>query len=62
MKKQIVKKLEINNVRIGYVSNSNAITLIALIITVILMLILAGVVISLTIGEKGLIQTAKYAV
>ncbi|MCI9286654.1 MAG: type II secretion system protein GspG, partial [Clostridia bacterium] len=38
------------------------ITLIALIITVILMLILAGVVISLTIGEKGLIQTAKYAV
>ena len=43
MKKQIVKKLEINNVRIGYVSNSNAITLIALIITVILMLILAGI-------------------
>ncbi len=62
MKKQIVKKSEINNVRTGYVYNSNAITLIALVITIILMLILAGVVISLTIGEKGLINTAKYAV
>lgn len=40
----------------------NGITLIALIITIILMLILAGVVISLTIGENGLINTAKYAV
>ena len=38
------------------------ITLIALIITIILMLILTGVVISLTIGENGLINTAKYAV
>ena len=38
------------------------ITLIALIITIILMLILAGVVISLTIGENGIFETAKYAV
>lgn len=39
-----------------------AITLIALIITIILMLILAGVVISLALGEKGLINIAKYTV
>ncbi|MCI9287127.1 MAG: SUMF1/EgtB/PvdO family nonheme iron enzyme [Clostridia bacterium] len=36
------------------------ITLIALIITIILMLILAGVVLSLTIGENGIFKTAKY--
>lgn len=41
--------------------NEKAITLIALIITIIIMLILAGVVISLTIGENGLFNTAKYA-
>lgn len=38
------------------------ITLIALIITIILMLILAGVVISLALGEKGLMNIAKYTV
>lgn len=38
------------------------ITLIALIITIILMLILAGVVISLTLGKNGLFKTAQYAV
>lgn len=37
------------------------ITLIALIITIIIMLILAGVVINLTIGENGLFKTAKQA-
>ena len=41
---------------------NRAITLIALIITIIIMLILAGVVLSLTIGENGLFSTAKYAV
>lgn len=40
---------------------SQGITLIALIITIILMLILAGVVISLTIGENGLIEKSKQA-
>ena len=40
----------------------NAITLIALIITIIVMLILASVVINLTLGENGLFTTAKYAV
>ena len=36
---------------------NNGITLIALIITIILMLILAGVVLTLTIGENGLFGT-----
>ncbi len=39
-----------------------AITLIALIITIIIMLILAGIVLSLAIGENGIFKTAKYAV
>ena len=38
---------------------TRGITLIALIITIILMLILAGVVLSLSIGENGLFKTAK---
>lgn len=46
----------------GNAKNTNGITLIALIITIIIMLILAGVVISLTLGENGLFSTAKYAV
>ena len=41
--------------------NTRGITLIALIITIILMLILAGVVISLTIGENGIFKIAKQA-
>ncbi len=40
----------------------NGITLVALIITIILMLILAGVVLSLTIGENGVFKMAKYSV
>ena len=42
--------------------NCKGITLIALIITIILMLILAGIVLSLTIGESGIFKTTKYAV
>lgn len=41
--------------------SESAITLIALIITIILLLILAGVVISLTIGDNGIIKIAKEA-
>lgn len=41
--------------------SANGITLIALIITIIIMLILAGVVISLTIGDNGIFKTAKNA-
>ena len=50
-----------SNVEAGLVSAQRGITLIALIITIILMLILAGVVLTLTIGENGLFNTAKYA-
>lgn len=44
------------------IKNVKGITLIALIITIIIMLILAGVVLNLTIGENGIFNTAKYAV
>ena len=37
------------------------ITLIALIVTIILMLILAGVVLNLTIGERGIFNIAQKA-
>ena len=40
---------------------NRGITLIALIITIIIMLILVGVVLTLSIGENGLFNTAKYA-
>lgn len=51
-----------NNVGAGLGPAQRGITLIALIITIILMLILAGVMLNLTIGENGLFETAKYAV
>ena len=44
-----------------FVLATKGITLIALVITIILMLILAGVVISLTLRENGLLSTAKEA-
>ncbi len=42
-------------------SNSRGITLIALIITIIVLLILAGVTINLTLGENGIFKTAEMA-
>ncbi len=41
--------------------NNHAITLIALIITIIILLILAGVTINVLIGKNGLFNTASYA-
>lgn len=41
--------------------NKKGITLIALVITIIILLILAGIVINLTIGEKGILNMAKNA-
>lgn len=41
--------------------NEQGITLIALVITIILLLILAGVVLNLTLGENGIIGKAKIA-
>lgn len=40
---------------------NKGITLVALVITIILMLILAGIVITLTLGEKGIITKARIA-
>ena len=40
-------------------NSNNAITLISLVITIIIMLILAGVTLNVTIGENGLFKTAK---
>lgn len=41
--------------------NKNAITLVALVITIIIMLLLAVVAIQLTIGENGLIAKSTQA-
>ncbi len=41
--------------------NNKGITLIALVITIIILLILAGVALNLTIGENGIFRLAKYA-
>ena len=51
--KRTIKKKEI--------SNSQGITLIALVITIIVLLILAGVTINLTLGENGIFKTAEMA-
>ncbi len=48
-----------NNFLSKYGINKNAITLISLIITVILLLILAGVTINLTIGKNSILQLAQ---
>ena len=41
--------------------SKKGITLIALVITIIILIILAGITINLTIGEKGIFNKAKYA-
>ncbi len=43
------------------INNNNGITLIALIITIIVLLILAGVTMNLTLGENGIFRTAEMA-
>lgn len=52
-----MEKINLRNI---YRSN-NGITLVALIITIILLLILAGVTINLTLGDNGLFKIAKQA-
>ncbi|MGN1270189.1 MAG: type II secretion system protein, partial [Clostridia bacterium] len=41
--------------------NSNGITLIALVVTIVVLLILAGITITALFGENGLIERAKMA-
>lgn len=54
-------KYNVNSVGFSCYTTQRGITLIALIITIIILLILAGVTISLTIGDNGLFKTAKEA-
>lgn len=57
-------RVDSDNVGVSYkpkMINPNAITLIALIITIIILLILAGVTINLTLGENGIIKLANDA-
>ena len=50
-----------NNMQIKNLYNTNGITLIALVISIIVMLILAGVSLNATIGENGIMTQAKNA-
>lgn len=50
------------DVWITYYETQNAITIISLIITIIILIILAGVTISLTLGKNGIFNEAEYAV
>ena len=56
-----IKKQKINTVVEASISRKKGITLISLVITIILLIILAGLVINLSIGENGLFSKAKYA-
>lgn len=59
-RKENKRRMRINVIQTNKYSKKG-ITLIALVITIIIFLILAGVVITLTIGEDGLLRTAKNA-
>ena len=56
------KNIEIIKNTYGYrLKNKNGITLIALIITIIVLLILAGVIINLSMGKSGIINKSQVA-
>ena len=44
------------------IKGKEGITLVQLVVTIIVMLIIAGVVISLTVGDKGIVKQAENAV
>jgi competence protein ComGC len=54
-----MKKIILKNT--NDIKNNKAITLIALVITIVILIILAAVAINLTIGENGIIERAKQA-
>lgn len=58
-----MKKIKENRKHVGEVLSfaKNGITLVALVITVIILLILAGITIRLTIGQEGILQRAEEA-
>lgn len=51
-----------NHVGVAWYATQNAITLISLIITIIILLILAGVTINLTMGDEGIFKLASNSV
>ena len=59
--KSRLKMKQTNNRKIKYLDNTKGITLIALVISIIVMLILAGVSLNATIGENGIMTQAKNA-
>ena len=61
MKQNELQKKKLNNEKIG-LFNGHGITLIALVVTIIIMLILAGVALNATLGENGLFKMSKRAV
>ena len=61
MSKKEEKSKEKQNAKMLNLTNNKGITLIALIITIIVLLILAGVTINLTLGENGIFRTAEMA-
>lgn len=55
------RKLKSNNLTYNFPASNSAITLIALIITIIVLLILAGVTLNMVMGENGIIKKAQLA-
>ena len=60
MKKEI-RKNNMKNIRKKIIKKAKGITLISLVITIIILLILAGVTLSLTLGDNGIITQAEKA-
>jgi microcystin-dependent protein len=56
-----MKKNKINNVGEEKIVSARAITLITLVITIVILIILAGITINLALGDNGIFSTAKQA-
>lgn len=59
--KRLLNSLSKKDKERNIIISKKGITLIALVITIIILIILAGITINLTIGEKGIFNKAKYA-
>ena len=57
MKKEAIRNIERNKVK----ENNNGITLISLVITIIILIILAGIMLNLAIGQNGIFTKTKQA-
>lgn len=56
-----MKNLKFNKKNVKAINNASGITLIALVVTIVVLLILAGVSISLVLGDNGIISKSKEA-